>query len=72
MDEEYIVPKLLELCKLMYGNEPFAKYSKRRDLYIFGCIHPFGVVVKNVVHRSVAIYLAVGELPKRRKDGKSI
>lgn len=64
MDETYIVPKLLELSKVMYGKdvESFAKYSKQRGLYIFGCIRPFGEVVKNVVHKSVAIYLAVGHI----------
>lgn len=64
MNETYIVPKLLELAKVMYGGEAFANYSKRRDLYIFGSMYPFGKVIKNVVHRSVAIYLAIHQIPK--------
>lgn len=70
MDSEYIVPKLLELCKVMYNDEPFAKYSKQRNLYIFGCIRPFGEVVKNVVHKSVAIYL-VGITETKKQNGNS-
>jgi len=72
MDSEYIVPKLLELSKLMYSptGEPFAKYSKQRDLYIFGCIRPFGEVVKNVVHKSVAIYLVGITETKKQNDNR--
>jgi len=63
MDEKYIVPKLLELAKVMYSeSEAFAKYSERREVYIFGTIHPFGKVVKNVLHKSVAIYLITNKL----------
>lgn len=68
MDAEYIVPKLLSLCKVMYEGEPFAKFNEKRNVYIFGCIRPFGIVVKNIVHPSVAIYLAVQNLPKRRRN----
>lgn len=70
MDSEYIVPKLLSLSKLMYSpnGEPFAKYSKQRDLYIFGCIHPFGEVVRNVVHKSVAIYLVCHTETKKQSS----
>ena len=65
MDSDYIVPKLLELSKVMYNvGEPFAKYSKQRGVYIFGVIRPFGEVIKNVVHKSVAIYLVCHKIEK--------
>ena len=62
MDSTYLVPKLLVLAKLMYGNEPFAKYSERRGVYIFGSMLPFGNVIKNIVHPSVAIYLSINQI----------
>lgn len=65
MDEEYIVPKLLDLAKVMYIGECFAKYSKQRDLYIFGYVNPFGEVTKNIVTKAVAIYIIINKLPKK-------
>ena len=63
MDNDYIVNKLFRLAKIMYSeSEPFAKYNEKRNVFIFGCIRPFGEVVKNTVHRSIAVYLAVDHL----------
>lgn len=62
MDNDYIIEHLHGFCTVMYGRdvEIFAKYSRQRKLFIFGCIHPFGQIIKNVVDKSVAIYLIVG------------
>lgn len=62
MDENYIVPKLLKLCEVMYSGEAFAKYSKQRELYIFGSISSFGKVTKNVVTKSIAIYIITNKI----------
>lgn len=67
MDEDYIIAHLLKLCELMYIGEPFAKYSKHKNLYIFGSFKPFGKVVKNTVDKSVAIYLIINKLPNKAK-----
>ena len=65
MDEKYIVPHLKKLCDVMYRDgETFAKYSERRKKYIFGCIRPFGEVTKNIVDKSIAIFLIVGNFTK--------
>ena len=61
MDAEYILPKLEELCALWYYGDPFAKYSERRGLYVFGSIDG-NVVIKNVVTKAVAIYLCIDKI----------
>lgn len=63
MDSDYVIQHLFALCKVMYTNgEPFAKFSKERDLYIFGAIYPFGKTIKSVVHKSIAIYIILNKL----------
>jgi hypothetical protein len=72
MDETYILEHLKTLASLMYSDsEPFAKHSKRRGVFIFGCIRPFGGTIKNIVHRSVAIYLSIHTIQKDDTTNKN-
>ena len=68
MDSDYIVSHLEKLATVMYSGEVFAKYSQKRELYIFGVIKPFGKVVKNMVDKSVAIYLICGNYVGENSD----
>jgi hypothetical protein len=69
MDSDYIVSHLNKLAKCMYSTgEPFAKYSEKREVYIFGVIKPFGKVIKNIVDKSVAIYLICGNYAGTNSD----
>lgn len=60
MDKEYVIPRLLQLSKLIYGGEPFAKYVKKRNKYVFGSMVKKNVF-KNIITENVAIYLIVGK-----------
>lgn len=58
MDKDYIIPKLKTLCGMWYHGEPFAKYSERRERYIFGSMNGTETI-KNIVSKAVAIHLII-------------
>lgn len=68
MDAKYICEHLLKLGPFWYHGEPFAKYSERRGVYIFGSIDG-DTVHKNIVTKACAIYLIIGggDIEKRMK-----
>jgi len=70
MDNDYIVKHLQTLAGLMFTGEPFAKYNKRRDCFIFGGIKEDGTFKKNIVTKNIAIYLVVGIPAKQGKPKK--
>lgn len=59
MDETYVCPKLKKLCSVMYIGEPFAKYNKRRNKYVFGSIDG-ARLYKNTVEPGIAYFLIGG------------
>lgn len=61
VDAEYLLPKLKKLCEYWYHGEPFANYSERRGLYIFGSIDG-DRVNKNVVNKAVAIWICIQKI----------
>ena len=69
MDKEYIIPKLKQLCALLYSNvsgEPFAIGDNKKG-YTFGVISPKKKVkIENKVTRQVAMYLVIEKIPKNK------
>lgn len=61
MDHKYICNHLMKLSELFYGKKKC--YAKHKGgMYIFG-----NKKTKNIISRQAAIYLCIGQEPKKKK-----